>query len=219
MYLSIPVFMLIHAITIQIMLRWIVYPLLRLDRLSTKKFIVMDRYKVNGLSFIDKFHCLFCGWANGMYTFLNNRVDFISQNPQSLGPIKTAIMGFFCVIYTPPALFIQFLQFFIYNHLIAAPLELEKVYYTPLINQYHTDSTYAIKHKTWPRRFLIYQKITWAALGLALRQIESAWCPIKHFEEMEDFVFPDHHKLFFEPHQIDELRDFLSTNGTVLDKK
>jgi hypothetical protein len=64
--------------------------------------------------------------------------------------------------------------------------------------------------------YLLYQKISWTALERALEQIESAWCPIKHFERMESVIYPPHHKLFFEPHQILQLHAHLLEHGTVL---
>jgi hypothetical protein len=216
MYASIPVFILIHAVTIQLIMRLVVYPIFNLGTLNTKNFIILDRYKVEGLSAVDKFHCLFCGWANGIYTFLNDRTDRISETLPPLGRPQKVLLGCVCLSYILPSVIIQTLLFFIYNYLIASPLRLEKVYYGPLVRQYQRNSAYAEQYGPWGRRFLVYQKITWTALGLALRQIESAWCPIKHFEKMTNIVYPDHHRLFFEPHQIDELRRFLSEHGTVL---
>jgi hypothetical protein len=219
MYLSIPVFMIVHAIVIQLFLRWAIYPFLGLGHLTTEKFLILDRYKVRGLSAIDKFHCLFCGWVSGICTFLDHIVDLISNTPRTITPFKRIILALVCMTYTLPALMIQTCFFFIYNYLIAAPLRLEKVYYGPLIKQYCFVEPYARKHRVWTRRFLTYQKISWRALGLALKQIESAWCPIKHFEKMGNVTFPDHHKLFFEPDKVDELRRFLCQHGTALERK
>lgn len=219
MYLSVPVFILVHAVVIQIVFRWIIFPVLGLGSLSTEQYIILDRYKVEGLSWIDKLHCLFCGWVNGICTFLDCRVDLISSCPIPLTRFKKAILTLVCLVYTVPAVMVQLLFFLVYNYLIAAPLELEKVYYGPLIHCYCFKNPYAQKHRPWARRFLVYQKISWQALGAALKQIESAWCPIKHFERMEKGIYPNHHRLFFEPHQVGALRRFLRRHKTVLDRK
>ncbi len=219
MYLSVPVFMIVHAVVIQGLMRWIIFPVLEFDGLTTRQFIILDRYRVSGLSVVDKFHCLFCGWVNGICTFLDHQVDRIAGTPLALGTSRRTILAVTCLAYTLPAVIIQTLFFFIYNYVIAAPLDLDKVYYGSLIRQYCMAKPYASSHPLWARRFLTYQKISWAALGLALRQIESAWCPIRHFETMENAVFPDHHQLFFEPHQVDQLRRFLGRHRTVLERK
>ncbi|MFH1356368.1 MAG: hypothetical protein ABII18_04460 [bacterium] len=219
MYLSIPVFMLVHTFVVTLALRYIIHPFLNMGDVQTQNFIIMDRYKVKGLSAVDTFNCLFCGWANGMCTLINRSVDRISENPQKINLFYQFIVATLCAIYTIPALVIQTIFFYIYNYLIATPLKLEKVYYEEIIQKYFVDSDYASVHGSWTKGFLRYQKVTWSALGQALRQIESAWCPIKHFERSEDVVYPDHHKLFFEPDQIDELRYFLRNHKTVLERK
>lgn len=213
-YLSIPVFLLIHAIVIQVLLKFVVHPFLNLGDLATHRFIVLDRYKVSGLSIIDRLHCLFCGWANGLNTLLNYTVDTISKGQIKICIFQKTILYLLCLLYLPSALIVQTCFFFIYNLLIAAPLSLEKVYYGSLIRT-HINS-YARSFSGSARLFLVYQKISWAALGLALKQIESAWCPIRHFEKMEGVIYPDHHRHFFEPDQIEQLRTHLMEYGTVL---
>jgi hypothetical protein len=56
-------------------------------------------------------------------------------------------------------------------------------------------------------------------LSLALEQIESSWCPLRHFEMREGIVYPDHHKNFFGPEEIEHVRSVLSTEGTVSARK
>lgn len=219
MYLSIPVFMLVHIFVIQLVLRLAVFPLLDLKYPGTRRFIILDRYKVKGLSVVDKFHCLFCGWVNGICLFLDNQTDFLSTHRSLPSVGKRGFFVLLGLIYTPAALSIQLVFFLIYNYLIAVPLELEKVYYTELILRYFRQTPYAAGHSPWTRRFLTYQKITWQGLSVALKQIESAWCPIRHFEKMNGVRYPDHHKLFFEPQQIDALRRHLALHGSVLSKE
>ena len=42
------------------------FPLYGLPYVSRKKFIVIDRYKLKYLSFIEKINCAYCGYANGL---------------------------------------------------------------------------------------------------------------------------------------------------------
>ena len=68
-------------------------------------------------------------------------------------------------------------------------------------------------------RFLIrVAKNSQLRFAMALEQIESAFCPLRHFEEREGIVYPDHHKRFFGPEQIEEMRQTLMTVGTVSEK-
>lgn len=218
MYLSIPVFLVIHALIVSLALRWVIHPILRLESLDMQNYVILDRYKVSGLSFIDKTNCLFCGWANGLCTLMDKTIDHIAENPQRISLFYKTILTFLCVLFFFPSLLIQILFFYIYNCLIAAPLCLEKVYYGKLIQHYFFNDHFASKYAFWAKKFLCYQKITWTGLNMALMQIEAAWCPIKHFEKMEGVIYPDHHKLFFEPHQVDEMRQFLSLHHSVMER-
>jgi len=81
------------------------------------------------------------------------------------------------------------------------------------------DPKFARSYHGVARLYLVYLKATWVSLGHSLEKIESAWCPIKHFERKEGVVYPKHHKIFFEPHQVRELHEYLSEYGTVLAKR
>jgi hypothetical protein len=54
---------------------------------------------------------------------------------------------------------------------------------------------------------------------MALEQIESSWCPLKHFERREGIVYPDHHKKFFGPDEIEAMRQTLMNEGSVSYRK
>ncbi len=219
MYLTIPVFLLIHGAVVVLMLKWMIFPLLGIVHIRTKNYIVIDRYKVQGLSGLDTFNCLFCGWVNGVCTFLNAAVDTISENPRQLGMVSKIFLFILLAIYTLNSLVIQTLLHISYNAFIALPHGLKTVSYLDVIREVRSDKGYARNHKSLAKQFIIYQKITWKALNYALEQIECAWCPIKHFETMESVVYPAHHKLFFEPDQVEELKEFLKEHGTVHGKR
>jgi hypothetical protein len=78
---------------------------------------------------------------------------------------------------------------------------------------------YASRFPT-PSRFLIRSaKSMMLRFALALEQIESSWCPLRHFERREGIVYPEHHKKFFGPDEIEAMRIVLLTEGTVSERK
>jgi hypothetical protein len=219
MYVTIPAFLLIHVAVVTIIAQGILFPLLKINTIHTRNFIILDRYKVKGLSRIDTFNCLFCGWVNGICTFLNKTTDEISNNQQKLPLYAKAVILLTILSYTLPGLFIQTSMHLWSNYLIMAPLRLKKISYRSIIDEiskcYKTSTSYS----QLGRYYLTYQKITWVALERALEQIESSWCPIKHFEQMESTIYPQHHRLFFKPDQITKLHKHLIEHGTVLTGK
>ena len=56
-----------------------------------------------------------------------------------------------------------------------------------------------------------------------IEQIESAWCPLRHYERREGIVYPAHHARFFGADTIDDLREarnyLYQNNGTVSTRK
>lgn len=215
-YLTIPAFMVIHGAVVVFILRRVVFPLLSLDNLRTENHIILDRYRVEGLSFMDKFNCLFCGWANGICTLLNRTVDAVSERRTDLPVHSQFIFALLMALYVPPAILLQIPMHLLTNHVIASALRFEKISYRVILREVLRGYPIDASHNSVVRIFLIYQKVTWIALERALEQIESSWCPIKHFERMDSVTYPLHHKRFFEPEQIRDLHDYLLEHGTVL---
>ena len=217
MYLTIPIFMLIYVSVVAMIMRGVVFPILNIKSLKDKNHIILDRYKVKGLSLFDKFHCLFCGLANGLCTLLNDSSDILIKTKHKINLLQKTLLFIVAAIYTVPCLVLQTVLHYIFNYIIALPLGLKKASYRAATAEYKKN------HKDQPmslgRFYLGYQKVTWMVLTQALSQIESSFCPIKHFEKMESVVYPNHHKIFFEPHQINELRQHLLDHGSVLKKK
>jgi len=46
-----------------------------------------------------------------------------------------------------------------------------------------------------------------------------SWCPLKHFERREGIVYPDHHKKFFGPDEIEAMRQTLMNERSVSSRK
>ncbi len=218
MYVTIPVFFLIHGFVIHVLVMKILLPLCNEKNIEAKNFIILDRYKVSGLSRIDAINCMFCGWVNGLCTLFNHTLDELSKNAHDVTFVARLLIYLIILLYTLPGLVIQTIMHLWTNTMVAAPLRLEKISYRAITKE--VLATYAIDsgYSQAARWYLSYQKITWTALERALEQVESAWCPIRHFERMESVVYPPHHKLFFEPEQIADLCVYLSEHGTVLSR-
>jgi hypothetical protein len=102
----------------------------------------------------------------------------------------------------------------IYNVLVSRPLGMHRVSIAEA-RQIIEDDDYAGQMPTWLRTFVRMYKSTWLRFSMALEQIESSWCPLTHFERREGIVYPEHHRKFFGPDEIDAMRETLSTAGTV----
>jgi len=77
---------------------------------------------------------------------------------------------------------------------------------------------YASQFPTPIRITLCFYEAFTKSLESNLEQIESAFCPIKHIERVEN-VTSDHHKNFFERDEINKMRKQLTKDGTVSNRK
>ena len=106
----------------------------------------------------------------------------------------------------------------IYNLLVSRPLGMHRVSIREAAAVLEAGDYAA--HYVAPSRFVIRSaKNMMLRFALALEQIESSWCPLRHFERREGIVYPEHHKTFFGPGQIKSMRRALLTEGTVSDRK
>ena len=78
---------------------------------------------------------------------------------------------------------------------------------------------YASQFSPMSRYFLRSSKSSALRFAMALEQIESSWCPLTHFERREGIVYPEHHKRFFGPDEIELMRQTLMSEGTVSPRK
>jgi hypothetical protein len=106
----------------------------------------------------------------------------------------------------------------IYNILVSRPLGMHRVS-AKETNAMLEEYGYASQFSKLTRHFLRGSKSGALRFAMALEQIESSWCPLKHFERREGIVYPDHHKRFFGPDEIEAMRQTLMTEGTVSSRK
>lgn len=215
MYATFPFFLLTHVSGTTYTLHLAIAPVLGLPEMKARNYLILDRYKVEGLPPADKFNCLFCGYANGTSTLLNARLDQLGEAEVHTSLMKKLASLSIALSYLPAAALTQSLAVdLIYNQVIAPALGMRKSRRDEAVAAVR-DVDYAGRHGALVKSLLRFEKTFALRLSAALEQIESAWCPIKHFERMEHVVYPPHHRHFFEPSQIAELRKTLLEKGSV----
>jgi hypothetical protein len=65
--------------------QWVCFPIYRIPRVLRREYIVIDRHQLAYLNLIEKFNCVYCGYANGVLTFTR---EVASRTEQYWCPIK-----------------------------------------------------------------------------------------------------------------------------------
>jgi hypothetical protein len=217
MYLCIPLFGALRGGVVAI--DRIVAPLLGIKVTPVGNYIVMDRHAIEGLSWLDKFNCDYCSYANGMNMLLHARMDELASEQPPVSRWRRMLAratsaATFAALAPWQWTFVDFL----YGVLISRPLGMHRLSRAEADKRVER-ADYAAEQPNGMRRGLRRQKRFALQLEGALEQIESAWCPLKHLKQSSEMKYPDHHRNFFEPHQIEAMRCTLRTVGTVSDKK
>lgn len=217
MYSSIPLFIICHTTVAVIFYQWLLRPILRTKRVRWKDYIIIDRYRIEGLTWYDKFNCMFCGYANGLTTMLNIEFDNASRAALPLPFWKKTLLLILFILMFPIYIILELSIQVIYNILVSRPLGMHRISMREaremLIRYNYAGEQWAVI-----RIFLRTFK-SWAfRLAMGLEQIESSWCPLRHFENRKGVVYPTHHDKFFGPNEIEEMHRVLSTRGTVSDR-
>ena len=215
MYLSIPTWVICHLTLAVALYQWIVRPLFGLPKVRWADHVILDRHRVKELSAFDVLNCWFCGYANGLCTMINTELDHLSQHQGRLAWWKSAVVTV-AVLMNLPALVINdyFCVRVVYDLLISRPLGMKRVT--------HAEAAQVLEHEGYGASFspigrsvLRMAKNVFLRVSMALEQIESSWCPLRHFETRNGIVYPAHHEKFFGPDEIEEMRRVLGTAGTV----
>ncbi|MCP4038585.1 MAG: hypothetical protein GY733_16715 [bacterium] len=218
MYLCIPFLVVSHLTSSLFLYQWVARPLFGTKRLEWKDYIVIDRHRIDRLPAFDKFNCMFCGYANGVCTLINKELDQFNDVKGDVGVGKRFLLVAAYVLLIPWGLISELSHQIIYNLLVSRPLGMHRVSAKEadaIIEQYG----YASQFPPITRYFLKSAKSSAVRFAMGLEQIESSWCPLTHFERREGIVYPDHHKKFFGPEEIELMRHTLATEGTVSARK
>jgi len=218
MYLCIPILVVIHLTTVVLFFQWCVRPMFGLHRLSWRDYVVIDRHRIDDLPAFDKFNCMFCGYANGLVTMVNKETDHIAGYTGPAGVVRQAALFVLMVLMLPLGLLYELHFQVIYNLMVSGPLGMHRVSIKEA-GRTLRDHGYADHHPVLLRGLLRSSKNLMLRFALALEQIESSWCPLRHFERREGIVYPEHHKRFFGPEEVDQMRLLLCSEGTVSPRK
>lgn len=67
--------------------QWSCFPIYGIKRVARNDYIVFDRHHLHYLNFIEKFHCAYCEYANGMVAYIT---EVLARTEQYFCPIKHA---------------------------------------------------------------------------------------------------------------------------------
>lgn len=67
--------------------QWTCFPIYGIKKVRRKDYIIYDRQQLNYLNFIEKFHCTYCAYGNGMIAYVT---EIIARTEQYFCPIKHA---------------------------------------------------------------------------------------------------------------------------------
>lgn len=218
MYTCIPFLMVMHVTICVALYQWILRPLLGIPRVRWADHVVIDRHRIEALSWFDKFNCMFCGYANGLTTMANREMDHIAHAHADIALWKKLLIAPVLIAFVPLMLVFELALQVIYNIMVSRPLGMHRVSLAEAAAVLEKDG-YGNQYSAPARWLLRTAKSPLLRFSLALEQIESSWCPLKHFETRQGVVYPKHHDRFFGPHQIEEMRRVLTTDGTVSNRR
>lgn len=218
MYTCIPALVILHLTTCVLAYQWLIAPLLKTRKVRFRDYVIIDRHRIEGMNFFDKFNCMFCGYANGLTTLANVEIDSVSKADLAALPFwRKALATLLMIPFVPLVIFFELNFQIIYNLLVSTPLGMHRISMKEA-NQVLENDGYAKQYPLLTRIPALMAKSVLFRFSMGLEQIESSWCPLKHLELREGVVYPSHHSKFFGPHQLEEMRQVLSTRGTVSDR-
>ncbi|MEW6320658.1 MAG: hypothetical protein AB1635_06175 [Acidobacteriota bacterium] len=65
--------------------QWVCFPIYRIDRVPRRAYFVIDRHLLGYLNLIEKFNCVYCGYANGLLAYVR---EIAARTEQYWCPIK-----------------------------------------------------------------------------------------------------------------------------------
>ena len=67
--------------------QWTCFPIYGVSRVKRADYIVFDRHQLNYLNFIEKFHCTYCEYGNGLMSYM---AEILARTEEYFCPIKHA---------------------------------------------------------------------------------------------------------------------------------
>jgi hypothetical protein len=82
--MAIPMFMMDVFVTI---FQWTCFPIYGITKVRRVDYLVFDRHHLGYLNFIEKFHCTYCEYGNGLMAYMT---EILARTEQYFCPIKHA---------------------------------------------------------------------------------------------------------------------------------
>ncbi len=82
--MAIPLFVLDLCVSFY---QWTCFPIYGITKVRRANYIVYDRHQLDYLNFIEKFHCIYCEYGNGLIGYLR---EIVARTEQYFCPIKHA---------------------------------------------------------------------------------------------------------------------------------
>lgn len=216
MYLSLPFFVMVHITGLMLLVEQVFIPLYALHPRRIADYVIIDRYKIAGLTFMDKVNCAFCGYANGSIHYLNVWLDEVAAAASRISLRQKLVSLPVLLLYLPVLIVTQWVTLhIIYELLVATPLGLRSLSAEPAKRQLGELPAYA-DTTSWFMRVVRFEKRFIIRLAYALSQIEAGWCPLKHLEARPGVEYPDHHRHFYARDEVDRMLVTLVDHGSVL---
>ena len=217
MYLYIPFMIFVHTTFALLVYQGLLRPLLGTPRVRWRDHVIIDRQRIDGLTWFDKFNCMFCGYANGVCTMMNRELDLVSRAAAPAWwkwPLLLPALLAFALLELIGEIPIQL----IFNVLISRPLGMQRysisaAHHTLRRHAYGRDLSVLLRVP------LFIAKNHTLRFAMALEQIESSWCPLRHFERRQGIIYPEHHRKFFGPEQVRAMYDLLRQIGSVSQRR
>ncbi len=219
MYICLPFIVLQHIVYLFLFYNILLSRLIGLPMLKFNNYVVVDRYKIKDLPWLDRFNCMYCGYANGLYMFWDAKVDqLLGIDFQNLAPIRKFIFTLMILLLLPFSLVYKAWGYFIYDFIVAGSIGLHRV---STREQYRIaiDDGVGNNAGLLVRAFLVNERVEISRLENCLEQIESAWCPFRHLDERPEIVYPKHHAGLLGPDEVEKARDILLSVGSVSKRK
>ncbi len=207
MYLSIPAFIVLNLSIVVLLFQWLLGPLFSLPAVHWRDHVFMDRGRIANLLWLDRLNCQFCGYANGLCTMLNRQLDALAAVNQPVSGWRWALASLAALVSLPLwVLFDLYTIRGLYGLVISRCLRMSRLSLGEGAAILRTEN-YGGQLPSPARMMLRAWKNSALSLSVLLEQIESAWCPLRHFETRQGIVYPAHHANFFGAHQIEQLRE------------
>ncbi len=221
MYAMIPVYIFFHIICIKLLYNLILCPLLAVEPIGLKHYIVIDRHLLPGLSYTAKFHCAYCGYANGLCvaaSVLLTRISTEATPPENTALKLIAMPAY--ILTSSLSILSQSLIILTYDFVMAPLLGLHRMSMQQASEKMNA-SGFADAFTGFGKMAQLCLRFEYNCTlrhANSLEQVESQWCPIKH-QDNPAVVYPEHHQFFVDRCDLCKLRKVLCSEGTVSTRK